>query len=154
MSYVKNIRKKIGHDPLILIGSNVIIEKNGKILLQQRANGNWGLPGGLMEFGETLEYTAEREVFEETNLEVSNLKLINLYSGKDYVFTLDNKDQINVVTAVYYTNQFTGQMNGDSDETLDLKFMDPNNLPESTEQEYVTYITDFINGDKKYDWYI
>lgn len=151
MSYVKNIRKKIGHDPLILIGSNVIIEKNGKILLQQRANGNWGLPGGLMEFGETLEYTAEREVFEETNLEVSNLKLINLYSGKDYVFTLDNKDQINVVTAVYYTNQFTGQMNGDSDETLDLKFMDPNNLPESTEQEYVTYITDFINGDKKYD---
>lgn len=151
MSYVKNIRKKIGHDPLILIGSNVIIEKKGKILLQQRANGNWGLPGGLMEFGETLEYTAEREVFEETNLEVSNLKLINLYSGKDYVFTLDNKDQINVVTAVYYTNQFTGQMNGDNDETLDLKFMDPNNLPESTEQEYVTYITDFINGDKKYD---
>jgi ADP-ribose pyrophosphatase YjhB (NUDIX family) len=151
MSYVKNIRKKIGHDPLILIGSNVIIEKNGQILLQQRANGNWGLPGGLMEFGETLEYTAEREVFEETNLEVSNLKLINLYSGKDYVFTLDNKDQINVVTAVYYTNQFTGQMNGDNDETLDLKFIDPNNLPESTEQEYVTYITDFINGDKKYD---
>lgn len=151
MSYVKNIRKKIGHDPLILIGSNVIIEKNGKILLQQRANGNWGLPGGLMEFGETLEYTAEREVFEETNLEVSNLKLINLYSGKDYVFTLDNKDHINVVTAVYYTNQFTGQMNGNNDETLDLKFIDPNNLPESTEQEYVTYITDFINGDKKYD---
>lgn len=145
MNYVKDIRKKIGHDPLILIGSNVIVESEGKILLQKRPNGNWGLPGGLMELGETLEYTAEREVFEETNLKITDLELINLYSGSEYFFTLDNKDQINVVTAVYYTNQFEGSMNGNNEETLELKFIDPKNLPATTEEEYVTYITDFIN---------
>lgn len=151
MSYVKNIRKKIGHDPLILVGSNVIIENKGKILLQKRSNGNWGLPGGLMELGETLENTARREVFEETNLHISNLKLINLYSGKDYVFTLDNNDQINVVTAVYHTNQFKGVLNGNNEETLDLKFVDPKKLPPNTEKEYVTYINHFINEVQKYD---
>ncbi|WP_239740164.1 NUDIX domain-containing protein [Mammaliicoccus sp. P-M59] len=150
MNYVENIRRKIGHDPLILVGSNVIIEKDGKILLQKRSNGNWGLPGGLMEIGETLEHTAVREVYEESNLEISNLKLINLYSGNDYSFTLKNNDQINVVTALYYTNQFEGVMNTNNDETLDLKFVDPKELPFETEQEYVTYINDYIKKVEKF----
>ncbi|RTX75195.1 NUDIX domain-containing protein [Mammaliicoccus sciuri] len=150
MNYVENIRRKIGHDPLILVGSNVIIEKDGKILLQKRSNGNWGLPGGLMEIGETLEHTAVREVYEESNLEISNLKLINLYSGNDYSFTLKNNDQINVVTALYYTNQFEGVMNTNNEETLDLKFVDPKELPFETEQEYVTYINDYIKKVEKF----
>lgn len=150
MNYVENIRRKIGHDPLILVGSNVIIEKDGKILLQKRSNGNWGLPGGLMEIGETLEHTAVREVYEESNLEISNLKLINLYSGNDYSFTLKNNDQINVVTALYYTNQFEGVMNTNNEETLDLKFVDPKELPFETEQEYVTYINDYIKKAEKF----
>ncbi|WP_429976150.1 hypothetical protein [Enterococcus sp. DIV0086] len=42
-NYVHDIRKKIGHDPLILIGSNVIIQnKNDEFLLQKRNSNSWG----------------------------------------------------------------------------------------------------------------
>ena len=45
-NYVSTIRKKIGNDLLILVGSNVIIENElDQVLLQKRSSGTWGLPG-------------------------------------------------------------------------------------------------------------
>ena len=91
-NYVSTIRKKIGNDLLILVGSNVIIENElDQVLLQKRSSGTWGLPGGLLEVGETLEQTAIREVFEETGLTIEELKLIHTFSGQDYHFVLQNK---------------------------------------------------------------
>ena len=80
--YVKQIRTKIGHDLLMLAGACVILENDrGQILLQQRSSGKWGLPGGLLEIGETLEETAIREVKEETGLVVTDLKQLHTFSG-------------------------------------------------------------------------
>ena len=63
--YVTKMRQKIGHDRLLLVGACVILEDpTGKILLQQRTSGDWGLPGGLLELGESLAQTAIREVRE------------------------------------------------------------------------------------------
>lgn len=57
------------------IGVGVIIIKRGKVLLGQRTGSHgadsWGLPGGHLEFGETVEQCAAREVEEETGLKVS-----------------------------------------------------------------------------------
>jgi 8-oxo-dGTP pyrophosphatase MutT (NUDIX family) len=54
---------------LILPGSVVLIfYEDSEILLQHRIDGGWGLPGGLMEMGGSLEDTARREVKEETGL--------------------------------------------------------------------------------------
>ncbi|WP_347342956.1 NUDIX domain-containing protein [Lysinibacillus pakistanensis] len=65
----KFLRQYVGHQPIILPGSAVIILNNAnEVLLQKRYEGGWGLPGGLMELGESLEDTAKREVFEETGL--------------------------------------------------------------------------------------
>ncbi|WP_202409876.1 NUDIX domain-containing protein [Halobacillus litoralis] len=62
MDYVKELRKDVGTKPLILPGAVVIIENDQQeILLQHRKDGGWGLPGGLMELGESLEDTARRE---------------------------------------------------------------------------------------------
>ena len=74
MDYVQQMRSMIGHRLLLLVGSNVVLtDQNQCILLQHRRDGTWGLPGGLLEPGESLEETAIREVKEETNLEVHNL---------------------------------------------------------------------------------
>lgn len=52
MGYVEELRKIVGHRPLILVGAVVlVINEHGYVLLQQRTEpyGKWGLPGGLME---------------------------------------------------------------------------------------------------------
>ncbi|WP_311224460.1 NUDIX domain-containing protein [Bacillus sp. AG4(2022)] len=83
MDYIKTIRKWIGHETLFTVGCGVIIENEGKILLQHRTDeDNWCIPGGVMELGETFEKTAKRETFEETGLEVQELELFGIYSGE------------------------------------------------------------------------
>jgi 8-oxo-dGTP pyrophosphatase MutT (NUDIX family) len=68
-------------DRLGVAANGFIRDKTGKILLQQRAdNGFWGMPGGNVELGESVEQTAMREVYEETGLEVRVERLIGIYS--------------------------------------------------------------------------
>lgn len=54
--YIKDLRRLIGHRPLILVGSTIIVINDKKeILLQHRSDTKeWGLPGGAMEPGESL----------------------------------------------------------------------------------------------------
>lgn len=86
MSYINQIRKKIGHDLLIYLGAGVIVYDDGKILLQERKdNSKWALHAGGIEVGEELEETARRELFEETGLKAGNLELLGIYSGQDQI---------------------------------------------------------------------
>jgi 8-oxo-dGTP pyrophosphatase MutT (NUDIX family) len=63
LEYYKELRKFVGHRPLILPGSVVIIvNEKGELLLQERDKYFWVLPGGLMNLGESLVETAKREV--------------------------------------------------------------------------------------------
>lgn len=59
------------------IGVGVFVIKDGKFLMGQRrgshGEGTWSVPGGHLEFGESPESTALREVFEETSLKIANI---------------------------------------------------------------------------------
>lgn len=141
MEYYKTLRQYVGHQPLILPGSVVLILNNNKeILLQERATGVYGLPGGLMELGESLEDTARREVFEETGLLIGKLTLCHVYSGQDYYIENPNGDTFYSVTAVYKTNEFEGILTPDGVETISLQFFPPNKLPEGIVAAYRTFI--------------
>lgn len=139
--YVDKMRQKIGHDPLILMGSNVIIQNSvGKFLLQQRQNGNWGLLGGLNEWGESLEETTIREVKEESGLTLEKLRQIHTFSGSDFIFKLANQDQIQVATTLFYAEKISGKITLESPETLALHYFSYENLPVTLENEYRLYI--------------
>ncbi|MGO3635653.1 MAG: NUDIX hydrolase [Pseudolactococcus laudensis] len=144
-NYVETIRRKIGHDLLVLVGANVIIyNTHHEYLLQQRANGNWGLMGGLMEVGESLEETAIREVYEESGLTIESLMQLQTFSGTAFRFKLKNEDEIYAVTTLFLANQVSGEMAYDgNDETLNLKYFSYQDLPETLEDEYRKYIQYF-----------
>ncbi len=61
---------------------DVIIEVNGKIVLIERKNEphGWALPGGFVDYGESLESAAVREAREETSLEVKLVRQLKTYS--------------------------------------------------------------------------
>lgn len=87
MSYIKDIRKNIGHAPMLSAGATVVVIKDKKIFLNLRSDTNtWGIPGGALELGETLQETAARELKEETNLKADSFILLNVFSGKDFIF--------------------------------------------------------------------
>lgn len=66
MSYISELRKYIGHNPLICAGATVAVIKDKQILLNLRSDTiTWDIPGGSLEVGETLEETAKRELKEE-----------------------------------------------------------------------------------------
>lgn len=58
--YIMDMRKRVGHIPLMQCGASVIVEnERGEILLQQRSdNGAWGYPGGAVELYERVEDAA------------------------------------------------------------------------------------------------
>ena len=62
----------------VRVGIGVFVFKNGKFLMQQRQGahgaGSWSVPGGHLEFGESFEDTARREVKEETGLDITNIR--------------------------------------------------------------------------------
>lgn len=64
MAYIKEIRDLVGNRPLIMTSaSGALLNKQKAVLLQERADtGDWGFPGGYMEFGESFEQTVKREL--------------------------------------------------------------------------------------------
>ena len=65
-------------DSIVRVGVGVFVFKEGFFLMQQRKGalgpGSWSLPGGHLEFGESFEETAQREVKEETALRIKNVR--------------------------------------------------------------------------------
>jgi 8-oxo-dGTP pyrophosphatase MutT (NUDIX family) len=131
MSYVHSLRALVGSRPLIIAGAAVlIIDKQNRLLLQHRKdNQQWGLIGGSMEIGESLEDTARREAYEETGLDLLKLEWFGLFSGKELIYECPNGDIVVNVVAVYTTRCFEGELKADKEEAHEVRFFKLKELP-------------------------
>ncbi|MFD1020873.1 NUDIX hydrolase [Thalassobacillus hwangdonensis] len=146
MGYIKELRKLVGTRPLLMTGACVIVV-NGKeqILLQQRAdNFCWGLPGGSLELGESLQEVAKRELYEETGLVANKFELFNVYSGRRFYYKYPHGDEVyNVVTA-YVCCDFSGRLKKEDKEVEALDFFDISQLPSPINPPDLPIINEFI----------
>src|SRR6476660_7938133 len=71
------------HPQQPLVGVGALIIENGRAVLIKRGKepllGEWSIPGGMLELGETLRQGAEREALEETNLVVRATELLGVF---------------------------------------------------------------------------
>jgi ADP-ribose pyrophosphatase YjhB (NUDIX family) len=152
MGYIEGLRDLIGHIPIILVGSVVLVSDDQKrVLLQKRKfpKGSWGLPGGLMELGESAEETAIREVKEETGLTVSGLRLFQVYSGVKTPSVAANGDQYYPVTIAYEASMLEGEWKIDPDESEMFEFRGQNGLPKSILKNQRKIINDYFDRQNR-----
>lgn len=134
-NYVKELRETIGNKPIILVGSTIaVFNEKQEILLQHRSDTNdWGLPGGVMELGESFEETAKRELFEETGLTAKVFEFIDVLSGKKLYYRYPHGDEVYNVIALYKVKEVTGKLIMEDGESLDLRYFPLYALPSPLE---------------------
>lgn len=145
--YIGDLRKYIGTKPIIMCGANVIL-LNGKdeILLHHRVDRDWwGLPGGAIELGESLEETASREVFEEVGLSCGEIKLFNVYSGEELYYKYPDGNEVYNVTTTYICKDYSGEIVVDPSEGRDARFFSLNEIPSNLSPTIKGIVEEFIS---------
>jgi ADP-ribose pyrophosphatase YjhB (NUDIX family) len=114
---------RLGKQGKIRLGcSAAIFDERGRILLTRRTdNGQWCLPGGRMESGESAAEACEREVFEETGLNVRVTRLVGVYSHPDQLVVYPDGNKAHIVALHFEAEVISGEP-GLSDETTDFGY--------------------------------
>lgn len=139
--YMKNIRSKVGDELLMVPAVGVVIvNSQGEVLLQQRAdNGQWGLPGGMMDPGETPEETAHREVYEETGLHIELERVVGVYAGTEFIST-HISGSVNAIVSILFRARPVDEAQEPQaldDESLALVWFSPDALPEMPKRHVI-----------------
>jgi len=102
-----------------LVGVGAVIVHDGGLLLVRRGQppqqGEWSLPGGLLEIGEKLEEAVKREVREETGLEVEVLSLAGVFER--IVRDAEGRTEYHYVLVDYFCRLAGGVLRAASDVT-------------------------------------
>ena len=114
---------RIGAQGKIRLGcSAAIFDEHGHVLLtKRRDNGQWCLPSGGVEPGESVAEACEREVLEETGLSVRVKRLVGVYSHPDQLTVYSQTDKFQIV-ALHFEAEIVGGELGLSDETSDYGY--------------------------------
>jgi len=119
---------------------DIIIEVSDGIVLIERKNlpHGWALPGGFVDYGESLEAAAVREAKEETSLEISNLRLLGCYSdpGRD--------ERMHTISTVYVASGH-GQPCA-ADDAADLAVFKLTDLPEQLCFDHAEILADYLKS--------
>ena len=119
----------------------VVPSEGGRVLLIRRVSdpyeGQWALPGGFVEVGETLEAAAAREAEEETGLKVEIVRLVGVYSDPD------RDPRGHNVSCAYFARSTEGEPSAASD-AAEASFLDPSTLELAFDHEKI--ISDALSG--------
>jgi 8-oxo-dGTP diphosphatase len=119
----------------------VVTSEEGHVLLVRRASdpyeGQWALPGGFVEVGETLEAAATREAEEETGLKVEVVRLVGVYSEPD------RDPRGHNVSCAYLARSQGGEPSAASD-AAEVSFLDPSTVELAFDHDNI--IADALSG--------
>lgn len=122
-SFILELRRKIGHDRLLLTGvTAVVLRGEGaslEVLYGRRSdNGLWALPSGIVEPGEQPAAAIAREVDEELRVRVEPERLALVSSDPD--ITYPNGDLCQYVSLTFRCRYVSGEAAVGDDESLDV----------------------------------
>jgi len=120
--------------------ADVVAIQEGQVLMILRRNPpeGWALPGGFIEYGETAEHAAERELREETGLSSTSLRLVGVYSDPE-------RDKRYHTLTVVFAAEVSGQLEA-GDDALEARWFPLDDLPEQIAFDHRKVINDACRG--------
>jgi len=117
----------------IRIGVGLILNNKNKLILEKRVDcKNWGLIGGRVEVGESIEDAALRECFEETSIKIKKekLKLLGIYSDINQYRIINYPDNcFHAIDVIFSYQVDKNVVLKKSDESIEVKFFKISDLP-------------------------
>ncbi len=123
--------------------ADVIVDIDGKVVLIRRNNPpeGWAIPGGFIDYGESAEDAAEREIREETGLEITDLRQFRVYShpGRDPRF--------HTITVVFTAKSTGVPVAGD--DAGEARLFGQDELPEPLAFDHADILDDYFRSRKE-----
>jgi ADP-ribose pyrophosphatase YjhB (NUDIX family) len=125
---------------MIRLTVDCIIDVGGEVVLIERKNPplGWAIPGGFVDKGETVEEAVEREMKEETNLKLVNLKQFHVYSDPE-------RDPRGHTVTVVFTAKGIGKLKA-QDDAKNIGLFNRNNLPENIAFDHEKILVDYFKA--------
>jgi 8-oxo-dGTP pyrophosphatase MutT (NUDIX family) len=146
-SYLSQVRKLIDKQELIITAARAVIrDQEGRILfIRRRDNGLWAMPAGSQELGESILDCLKREVKEESGLDVILATPMAIYSQVSIVTASGDPYQLFLVQ--FLVDEWSGELVTETDETVDARFLDLDELPENIPDSYHEVLKDLQEYD-------
>ncbi len=115
---------RIGREGQLRLGCSATLfspERRAVLLTRRADNGQWCLPGGMIEPGESVAEGCIREVFEETGFKVNIVHLTGVYSDPNRLTVYPDGNKAHVIVLNFEVEPVGGGL-GLSDETTGAQF--------------------------------
>lgn len=96
---------------------------NTVLLICRSDNGNWSMPGGAHDPGESLSRTAVRETHEETGIDITLTGLVGIFTDPFHVIHYTSNDEVRQEFTVIYRAEPTGGMLTASSESTEVEWV-------------------------------
>jgi ADP-ribose pyrophosphatase YjhB (NUDIX family) len=146
------VGERVGRQGQLRLGCAAVLfdRTRENILLTRRSdNGQWCLPGGAFDPGESVAEGCEREVFEETGLQVKVVRLAGVYSNPDQLIVYPDGNKVHVYVLCFEVRRVGGEL-GLSDETTGAQFIP---VKEAVQMDlfhgHSEFIRDILTGNER-----
>ena len=131
--FILQLRERIGHVPLWLVGTTAVVVDGDRLLLVKRADtGEWTPVAGIVEPGEHSADAAEREVWEEARVRAVVERLAAVGVTQEYEYP--NGDRTRFTDHTYRLRYVSGEPEVGDDESTDVGWFPLDALPEIPER--------------------
>lgn len=125
-SYIGKLRERVGHEELLVPGAQVILLRGESALFQRRVDsGEWEIPAGSAEPGQSFAQTAIAEVREEIGLDIDAADLTAFATFSDpeeHRLVYPNGDVVHAFALCFVTERWSGEPLPGDDEVADWAF--------------------------------
>ena len=129
---------------------NVIVtdEQDQILLIRRTDNGNWAVPGGAVDLGESLTHAAVRETKEESGIDCEITGISGIYTDPRHVILYTSNGEARQEFSIVLTARPTGGQPTPSDETSEVRWVTPAEAADCTmDRSMRMRVDDYLRGD-------